>query len=240
MEKLERSEALLTLGKRLVGALSSDEDLISDWMAHLIAERMQTVAAATSGEERQAAQEVCAREIARLWQHRYIAPVGVNPLADIVPLARTIESLQPGEHRFRYSADVLSRAVQEDGHVQSAWLSFARQADSAARDVIRFALNQAAAEITGNEDFTRALNEAIDAQLDVSLEVRLIELVGMHASEQDAAKEHDDEVRREATRLEAFAQTVLAVAADLRRSCTTVEEPPPAPISLGDEQSPSS
>lgn len=234
MEKLERSEALLALGKRLVKALSSDEDLISDWMAHLIAERMQAVEVANPA-ERQAAQEACAREIARLWQHRYTAPAGVNALADLLPLARTIESLQPGEHRFRYAAHVLGLAAAEQGESRSSWLDFAIQADRTARDVIRFALHQAAAEITEDGDFKRALNEALGAEMQVTVELQLIELLAEHRGEQDASRPRDEAARAEAARLEAFAGTAMRVAADLRGSCTTDPEPPPAARSADED-----
>ncbi|WP_157267974.1 hypothetical protein [Azohydromonas aeria] len=227
MEKLERSEALLALGKRLVKTLSSDEDLISDWMAHLIAERMQAVEAA-SPDQRPAAQEACAREIVRLWQHRYTAPAGVNALADLLPLAQTIESLQPGEHRFRYAARVLGLAANEKGESRSGWLDFAMQADRTARDVIRFALHQAAAEVTDDGDFKRALNEALGAEMQVTFELQLIELLGQHRGEQAASQQRDDAARADAARLEAFAAAAMQVAADLRSSCTADPDPHPA------------
>jgi len=223
MEKLERSEALLAMGKRLVKALRSDEDLLSDWMAHLIAERMQAVEAST-GAERQAAEQACAQEIMRLWQHRYNVPDGVNPLAKLVPLARTMESLEPGEHRFRYAARVFGLASGGEKEGRTGWLEFAMHADRAARDVIRFALSQAAEEVIEDEDFKNALNEAIGAQLDVTLEVRLIELIDRGRTEQDVVKLRDEAVRAQAARLEVFAKMVSQVAADLRSTCTTPED----------------
>jgi len=222
MEKLERSEALLALGKRLVTALRSDEDLLSDWMAHLIAERMQAVDAST-GAERQAAEEACAQEIMRLWQHRYNAPDGANPLANLVSLARTLESLEPGEHRFRYAARVFGIAGSGEKRDPMGWLEFAMHADRAARDVIRFALSHYAAGVTEDEDFKNALAEAIGAQMDVTLEVRLIEMINRGRTEQDVVKGRDEAVRAEAARLEVFAKVVSQVAADLRSTCTTPE-----------------
>lgn len=223
MEKLERSEALLAMGKRLVKALRSDKDLLSDWMAHLIAERMQAVEAST-GAERQAAEEACAQEIMRLWQHRYNAPDGVNPLANLVPLARTMESLQPGEHRFRYAARVFGLAGGGEKKGPTGWLEFAMHADRAARDVIRFALSQAAEEVTEDEDFKNALTEAIGAQLDVTVEVRLIEMIDRGRTEQDVVRVRDEAVRAQARRLEVFAKMVSQVAVDLRSTCTTPED----------------
>lgn len=224
MEKLERSDALLALGKRLVKALRSDEDLLSDWMAHLIAERMQVVEAST-GAERQAAEEACAQEIMRLWQHRYSAPDAVNPLANLMPLARTMESLAPGEHRFRYGEGVFSLARDGEKKAPMGWLEFAVHADRAARDVIRFALSRAAQEVTDDEDFKNALNEAIGAQLDVTLEVRLIELIDRDQTQQDLVKVRDETLLARATRLEAFARMLSQVAADMRRTCITPENP---------------
>ena len=223
MEKLERSDALLALGKRLVKALRSDEDFLSDWMAHLIAERMQAVEVST-GAERQAAEGACAQEIMRLWQHRYSAPNGVNPLANLVPLARTMESLDPGEHRFRYAVRVFGLASDGEKQDTTSWLECAMHADRAARDVIRFALSQAAEEISEDEDFNSALNEAIDAHLDVSLEVRMIGLIDRGRTQQDEAKERDAAVRAQAARLEDFARAVSQVATELRSTCTTPED----------------
>jgi hypothetical protein len=224
MEKLERSEALLAMGKRLVQALRSEEDLFSDWMAHLIAERMIAVEA-SAGAERHAAEQACAQEILRLWQHRYNAPDGVNPLANLVPLARTMESLKPGERRFRYATRVFGLVSGGEKEGRNGWLEFAMHADRAARDVIRFALSQAAEEVIEDVDFKNALNEAIGAQLDVTPEVRLIELIDRGRTEQDAVKVHDETVRAQAARLEVFAKMVSQVAADLYSTCTTPEDP---------------
>ena len=223
MEKLERSEALLALGKRLVKSLRSDEDLISDWMAHLIAERMHAVEAST-GAERQAAEAACAEEIMRLWQHRYSAPEGGNPLANLLPLARTIESLDPNEHHFRYAANVLGLGSDQEKPCPTGWLEFAMHADRAARDVIRFALNQAAEEVTEDEGFKNALNEAIGAQLDVTLELQVIGLIDHGQLEPDLVRERDEATRAQAARLEAFARAISRVATELRRTCTTPED----------------
>jgi hypothetical protein len=223
MEKLERSKALLAMGKRLVTALRSDDDLISDWMAHLIAERMQAAEAST-GAERQAAEQACAQEIMRLWEHRYMAPEGVNPLGDFVPLARAIESLEPGERRFRYAGNVLSLANDDTEEGCTNWLEFAKKADHAARDVIRFALNRAADEITADEELQKALSEAIDAQLDVNLEILLIQSIRRGGIEEEVVDVRDKVTRAQAARLEAFASMVSQVARDLRNTCTTPED----------------
>lgn len=160
----------------------------------------------------------------RLWQHRYNAPDGVNPLANLMPLARTMESLDPDEHRFRYAASVLGLGSDREKQGPTGWLEFAMQADRAARDVIRFALSQAAEEVAEDEGFKNALNEAIGAQLDVTLEMRLIGLIDRGRTQQDVAGERDKAVRAQAARLEDFARTVSQVAEDLRRTCTAPED----------------
>ena len=40
MESLDRSKAVIDLGKKLVAELKLGDDMMAQWMAHFIAERM--------------------------------------------------------------------------------------------------------------------------------------------------------------------------------------------------------
>jgi hypothetical protein len=100
MESLERSKAVITLGKRLVASLVEENDLTAEWMAHLIAERMDAVEWAPLA-EKAAAEEACAHAIYKLWSHRFNAPHGVNLLHQAEPIARALASLDPERKEFR-------------------------------------------------------------------------------------------------------------------------------------------
>jgi hypothetical protein len=78
MESLDRSRAVIELGKRLVVQLKLGDDLLSQWMAHLIAERMDAVEHALP-EARTSAQDACAATVFQLWDHRNSLPAHIRP-----------------------------------------------------------------------------------------------------------------------------------------------------------------
>src|ERR1035437_1694863 len=101
MESLERSSAVIDLGKRLVARLKLGDDETAQWMAHALAERIHDAENAPP-EGRAAAQSSCAELVFLLWERRYSLPSQLRPLKKLEPLLRTLDSLDASNGpRFR-------------------------------------------------------------------------------------------------------------------------------------------
>lgn len=91
------------------------DDELTQWMAHVQAERIHNVEIAPP-EERIAAQNSCADLVFQLWAQRYSLPPRLRPLKKLEPLLRTLDALDATNGpRFRFMheppADV---EVEED------------------------------------------------------------------------------------------------------------------------------
>lgn len=213
MESLERSKAVIELGKRLIAQLELGDDELTQWMAHLLAERIHNVEAGPP-EDRVAAQNSCAELVFKLWAQRYSLPPRLRPLEKLEPLLRTLDALDATNGpRFRFMheppADI---KVDED---VAKLLSLAVNLDDASRILVQYFL-AAAAEVT-SEESKPWIQSAVDAGADVTLEVRII---GFLNSGLDRAGE-EAKFAREALmdkiqKLETFASLATAHAADLR------------------------
>jgi predicted metalloprotease with PDZ domain len=73
MEPLDRSKAVIQLGKRIVAALRLGNDVTAQWMAHLVAEKI-SVAELASGTVRDAAVVECVDAILKLTAYRSTLP----------------------------------------------------------------------------------------------------------------------------------------------------------------------
>src|SRR3990167_740078 len=92
MESLDRSKAVIELGKRIVAGLKLGDDVTAQWMAHMVAERI-SAAEHASETARDAANAECVDVILKLWAHRYTLPPYMRPLRELDPLLRTLNSL---------------------------------------------------------------------------------------------------------------------------------------------------
>lgn len=215
MESLDRSKAVIDLGKRLVAELKLGDDMMAQWMAHLIAERMGAAESA-SPEARASAQDACARVIFELWAHRNSLPPHVRPFRELEPLLQTLASLDVDSGpRFRYFPQHLGdeefKGVELKG---GQLLKAAVDLDYSARVLIHYLLTSAA-ESVGDKAIPW-LNAAINAEADAELEVHVVDFITAGAKPPGA-----DEVIRKALldkieKLEAFSLLATAVAAELR------------------------
>ena len=73
MESLDRSKAVIEIGKRVVAGLKLGDDVTAQWMAHLVAEKISAAEQASEA-TRDAAASVCVDVILKLWAHRYTLP----------------------------------------------------------------------------------------------------------------------------------------------------------------------
>lgn len=216
MESLDRSKAVIDLGKRLVTELKLGDDMMAQWMAHLIAERIDAAESA-SPEARVSAQDACAQVIFELWAHRNSLPSHMRPFRELEPLLQTLASLDVDSgSRFRYFPQHPSDEELEGAEIQgNQLLKAAVNLDYSARVLIQYLLSSAA-ESVGDKAIPW-LDAAVNAEADAVLEARVVEFFVAGAKQPDA-----DEIAREALlgkieKLEVFSQLANDVAAELRR-----------------------
>ncbi|MYM81795.1 hypothetical protein GTP44_07465 [Duganella sp. FT50W] len=213
MESLERSRAVIELGKRLIAQLKIGDDELTQWMAHMLAERIQRAEKAPP-EDRLAAQNSCAELVFQLWAQRYSFPPRLRPLAKLEPLLRTLDALDANSGpRFRFMheppADIMA---DEDA---AKLLSLAANLDDASRILVQYFL-AAAAEVA-SEESKPWIQSAVDAGADVTLEVRIIGFLNRGLDRDGAeAKLARETLLDKIQKLETFASMAAAHAADLR------------------------
>lgn len=213
MDSLERSSAVIDLGKRLVAQLKLGDDELAQWMAHALAERIHDAESAPP-ERRTAAQSSCAELVFQLWERRYSLPSQLRPLKKLEPLLRTLDSLDAcNGPRFRFMQEPPPDVNVEEGLEKT--LNFAVKLDDAARILVQYFLATAAEQASGE---TRPwIESAADAGADVTLEVRIVSFVdsGLKLSS-DKAKVAREALKSKINKLEIFASLAASYAADLR------------------------
>jgi len=213
MESLERSRAVIELGKRLIAQLKLGDDELTQWMAHVLAERIHN-AETVPPEGRVAAQNSCAELVFQLWAQRYSLPPRLRPLKMLEPLLGTLDALDvTNGPRFRFMhqppADV---EVEED---VAKLLGLAVKLDDASRILVQYFLAAAAEE--ASEESKPWIQSAVDAEADVTLEVRIIGFVnGGLDRASDEAKFVREALLDKIQKLETFASAAAAHAAELR------------------------
>lgn len=217
MESLNRSNAVVELGKRIVAGLKLGDDVTAQWMAHLVAEKI-SAAEQASEIARDTAIAECVDVILKLWSHRYTLPSYMRPLRELDPLLRTLNSLginEADELRFftrRPNSEELEGATEEEKDL----FEFAIGIDRVARELIRYMLSVAAER---SVDLVKPwLENAIKGNLDVTVELRIARfaLEGGLLKEQEAAKQKA--MRDRIDRLESFANAVLLLAGEMRKT----------------------
>jgi hypothetical protein len=82
MESLDRSKAVIDLGKRIVTGLKLGDDVVAQWMAHLVAEKIFAAEQAPE-DTRDIAENACVETILKLWANRYALPPYMRPLREL-------------------------------------------------------------------------------------------------------------------------------------------------------------
>lgn len=216
MESLDRSKAVIEIGKRVVAGLKLGDDVTAQWMAHLVAEKISAAEQASEA-TRDAAASVCVDVILKLWAHRYTLPPYMRPLRELDPLLRTLNSLgvkEEDELRFFSrlpSSEELDGATEDEKKL----FEFAIGIDHVARELIRHALSVAAER---SVDLVRPwLEEAFKGNLDVAVELRIARFTleslmkGQEAAKQQVMLDRID-------RMESFANAALLMASEMRRT----------------------
>lgn len=224
MESLDRSKAVIELGKRIVVGLTLGDDVIAQWMAHLVAEK---ISAAEDASEtlRDSAVAECVDVILKLWTHRYTLPPYMRPLRELDPLLRTLNSLGVNEvDGLRFfarppSSEELESATEDEKKL----FEFAIGIDQTARELIRYALS-VAAERSVNV-VKPWLEGVVKGSLEATVELQVSRFVaeGLLKSQKEANKQS---MLDRADRLDSFAKIALSLAKEMREMLPQDTEEP--------------
>jgi hypothetical protein len=216
MESLDRSKAVIELGKRIVAGLKLGDDVTAQWMAHKVAERI-SAAELASETARDATTAECVDVILKLWAHRYTLPPYMRPLRELDPLLRTLNSLGVnGKDDLRFfsrppNSEELEGATEDEKKL----FEFAIGIDHVARELIRHALSVAAER---SVDLVKPwLDEAFKGNLDVAVELRVARFAV------EGLLKSQETVRRQAMldridRMESFGNAALHLAGEMRKA----------------------
>lgn len=216
MESLDRSKAVIELGKRIVADLKLGDDVVAQWMAHLVAEKI-SAAEHASDDTRETAAAACVEAILKLWANRYTLPPYMRPLRELDPLLLTLKSLSLDEvDGYRYFSraprdEELEGATEEEKKL----FEFAIGIDHSARELIRYALGVAAMR---SADSARLwLEEAVKGGLDVTVELSVSTLITESLIKAKEEAQQKAMLKR-IERLESFADVALALAGEMRKT----------------------
>ncbi|AMV48213.1 AVAST type 3 anti-phage proein Avs3b [Paraburkholderia caribensis] len=206
---------MIDLGKRLVTELNLADDLLAQWMAHFIAERIDAAERATP-EARVAAQEACAQAIYGLWEHRNSLPRHTQPFRELEPILRTLASLDVDSgNRFRYIHSRPDIETPEDAELAgNRFLDTAVNLDYSARVLIQYLLGIASLEVS--ENVAPWLDAAVEAGADATLEVRIADFLSGSANLPDPDELARKALQEKVEKLEVFSQLASSVAVELR------------------------
>lgn len=154
MEKLESQEKVINLGKFLVKQLNLDKsvDTLGRWMAHYLALKISEAENA-KGKDKIALEEECFKTILEIWKHRWKMPSNTNPINNFQPIFDFLVKLNPNRNEPFYFSD-LRENISEESTTKSIvnnWLEVASHFDKYARICVNYALANATAEITSEE-----------------------------------------------------------------------------------------
>lgn len=189
MEPSARSEAVISLGKRLVEQLELGEgvDILSRWLAHVLAEKISAAEGIAQGApERSEVEKETIDLILRLWEHRRDFRSGARPFEELEPLAAALQILNPEAKRGLYLDPLQTPRFESANPAPKEWLQRAIAVDRAAQDAVRYCLLAAyeAEPGSGGEwaDLASKIGRTTDA------EVVIVRLLGFEDERFTAAK----------------------------------------------------
>jgi hypothetical protein len=136
----------LALGDTIVRqcGLRTNEDMVGQWMAHHLAEKLKKVRAAR-GTEKALLEADLFSTILKFWKHRAHFPRGQAPFEKFDAVFRALESLDPDQERGRfYRFDFPQPTKTEPEGQTQKWISTARNIDELARSLVTFCIANAA------------------------------------------------------------------------------------------------
>lgn len=214
MVSLIRSKAVLELGRRLVSQLDADDDLLVSWMAHFIAELIESVEKAPA-ETKTAAQETCSRAILELWRYRAALPHRLRPFAELEPVLLVLASLDAEGPDYRYYPASLREVEAADADDETKrLLKFAIEADFVARFLIQTALRSAARRAASAAESWVEL--AARAGAEEGVEKHVVEFVLGDEDGDEMNEDARDSLKTTLSRLEWFANFATLLSKGIR------------------------
>jgi hypothetical protein len=125
-------------------------DTLERWMAHHLAELIDTAESGVTATERLKARRSATETILKIWEHRTSLPGKAYPLAPYKDVLKVLDRLWPGNNPFRY----FSRYTETKREQHTADLF-----DRLSRLIITLLLMK----LSSNEEFTKVDDAAIEA-----------------------------------------------------------------------------
>lgn len=171
MEFSPTKQQVINLGKLIVSELDldSDNDITAKWVAHYIAEQIESI---EKTEAKAGDKEACFRSILKLWEHRYCLPEKMRPFERFEPVFSGLsrldeESQTPFVRVLRPFKDKKEDDIDEQA---KSWIDLALEVDQGTRVVVNELLS-----IAAEEAVTDKTKEFIDSVAgDHSLDVEII------------------------------------------------------------------
>jgi|GEM_PF-3265369 len=227
-------QQLLTLGKLIVAQLNldQDKDMLSQWMAHYLAEKISVVTSVTTAHEKEAVSKECFALILQLWEHRWHYPNGKQPLRKFDHILHVLEQLDEDrpfyasyfDHNWENSQQGQA-GNWDEGQILADQI---KQVDKGAKACISF-LTREAARLANTEDASQILGAAknIMESMDVEVLLQLVDsLQADDESEQRQAykKIEAERLKKDITLLEALSYVNEHVLQRMRQKLSLLEK----------------
>lgn len=237
MDDSRRSDAILTLGRKLVDELGLEPsvDTLGRWMAHYLAE---LIAKCEAGEGNREAKRECFDVILALWRHRSELPNGMRPFEDLEPIIRAVASLDPDDCTPRYfrQARPPKDANKKETEAES-WLNLVDGLDCSAKLLIRYCLAQAAKSAVDKSGHWVKIAEAAGID-DGSSEfiVRFFTQDDQLCEESSQYARTRQKIEGRLKRLESFVDMASSLKSDLRAQLEAMPQGPERESNLAGNQ----
>jgi hypothetical protein len=206
----------LALGDTIVRqcGLRTNEDVVGQWMAHHLAEKLKKVRAAR-GAEKAPLEADLFNTILKFWKHRAHFPRGHAPFEKFDAVFRALESLDPDQERGRfYRFDFPQPAKTELGSETQEWISTARNLDELARSLVTFCIANAAHAAGGLDETWLNAAKILPAEDQIEIKVVFVtkETIEKFASPTlDVNKIQRDQLVKLQSRLKRFSDSAALI-----------------------------
>lgn len=203
-------------------------------MAHHVAELIDQ-ADRTRGKARAAAEDRCRTAILELWSYRRSLD-GRRPTDELEPILDMLQMMKPnddGSYYYRRAWEKQGEASSEESEETKRWLALARNADESARELVGWALGNAAAHAVDQSlewiELARKAGAGEDTLLRITL--RLQSLRPEFGADQE---EPENPFARRLARLKTIRKALIQLEKELQTSLeegreqSTLPTPPPS------------
>lgn len=221
---MRQFESVLDLGRKIADELGDElnQDTLSRWMGHYIAELVKSVENAPASNRAELSAQCC-NEILKLWSHRSSLPGQMRPFQNFDSVFRVLESLDPdkGESMFFSFRSSVNIADGEPKEVK-IWLQRACKIDDIARSLISYCIGKAAKlTLEKEQDWVKLANET-SAKTEFDL-LAINRILGYTRSKNKKSDEeiHKDTVLNLIERTAEFRNLARSIISDLRQTLSS-------------------